>query len=197
MTETTLLGFSHCHSPEHWKRNGSFIFHHLFWGWSHELPETRHVSQDGLCFVLDQSWEVSCTLAWEQIFFKAYSFVFYELFFNIYIYMLNIYICFLRFNLSLTKQKSLQHSFLTYLLLEQGTGYAAEYLLKCVGNYDSNIAILQFPPAGSHECLHRNRKNTVCKFVRPNEPIWGWRWQYVISPLQARVEMAVHWNDDM
>jgi len=62
--------------------------------------------------------------------------------------------------------------------------------------------IAKFAPGGSHECSHRNIKNTVCKFVRTywtntrlkvtvswiaSSPVWD-----VVSPLRAGVKTAVH-----
>ena len=47
-----------------------------------------------------------------------------------------------------------------------GTRYRAEYRLQYVGNDGGNVGILQFAPGVSHECSHRNIKNTVCQFVR-------------------------------
>jgi len=42
---------------------------------------------------------------------------------------------------------------------DRGTVYRAEYWLQCIGNDGSIVS-------RSHECLHINRNNTVCKFVR-------------------------------
>lgn len=58
----------------------------------------------------------------------------------------------------------------------------------------------KFAPGGDHEYSHRSRKNTLI-LSGPVVPIQGWRWQLsgshhyqwwgIMSPLWARVEMAV------
>jgi len=57
--------------------------------------------------------------------------------------------------------------------------------------------IAKFVPVGSHEWLYRNRKNSICKFIR-RYWISSQRWQFncrswgLVSPLQTAVKTALH-----
>lgn len=62
--------------------------------------------------------------------------------------------------------------------------------------------IAKFIPGESHKCSHRNRKNTICKYVRIYWTSTDWRWQFpgshhyqrwnMVSSLYAWVKMAIH-----
>ena len=59
--------------------------------------------------------------------------------------------------------------------------YRTEYLLHCIGSDRwQHWNVMKFALGGSHKCLHRSRKNTVCKFLRT---YW----------INARLTVAVSW----
>ena len=86
---------------------------------------------------------------------------------------------------------------------DQGTVYRAQYLLQCFRNNDCNNGknITEFVPGGSHECSHRNRKNTTCKFVRTYwtnmrlqvtvSRLHHYQWRDVEAPLWTTVKKTI------
>jgi len=82
---------------------------------------------------------------------------------------------------------------------KQGTVFGAEYWLQCVGNYGGNIGIYF---RWVSQMLTQEKKEDYANLSGPAEQTQGWRgqfpglylyqWRNFVSPLWARVKMAVH-----
>lgn len=85
----------------------------------------------------------------------------------------------------------------------QRTVIGVEYWLRCIGNDDGSVRILQSLCQAGSVNAHTGKERTLyASLSGPTEPIWGWMWQFpgshhyrwwdVVSPLWAGVKTAVH-----
>jgi len=104
-----------------------------------------------------------------------------------------------------TRKRGVSQSAHSYELVDynQGTAYKAEYQPQWIGNNGGNVGISQSLQHVDPTNAHTETEGTLyASLSGPMEPIGGWRWQLpglhhyqwqdVVSPLWARVKVAVY-----